>query len=107
MKRSLVVLAAAALAGLAGCYWTPAPDINAQPFAYRTGSGVIESVTTAPKPFTAAAGGSAPASPYEPTLYRLKIRMNDGRTQYLDTDSTEFRTGDRIRLTDERLIEKP
>jgi hypothetical protein len=49
----------------------------------------------------AAAGGSAPDA-----LYRLKIRMDNGRTQYLDTSSAEFSAGDRIRLTDERLIEK-
>jgi len=98
MKRAIVVLAAAGFAGLAGCYWTPQSDIN-QPFAYRTGTGVVESVTSAPKPFSAAAGGSAPE-----TLYRLKIRTDDGRTQYLDTDSTDFRAGDRIRLTDERQI---
>ena len=101
MKRPIVVLAAAGLAGLAGCYWTPQPDVAAQPFAYRTGSGIVESVTTAPKPFTAAAGASAPD-----TLYRLKIRMDNGGMQYLDTSSAEFRAGDRIRLTDERLIEK-
>jgi hypothetical protein len=101
MKRSLVVLAATGLAGLAGCYWTPQPDRTSQPFAYRTGSGVVESVAPAPQPFMAAAGGSAPDA-----LYRLKIRMDNGRTQYLDTSSAEFSAGDRIRLTDERLIEK-
>ncbi len=106
MKRSLVVLAATGLAGLAGCYWTPQSDIAGQPFAYRTGSGVVESVTPAPKPFAAAAGGSASASPYEPTLYRLAIRMDDGRLQYLDTESTEFTRGTLVRLRDERLIEK-
>jgi hypothetical protein len=47
----------------------------------------------------AAAGGSAPDQ-----LYRLKIRMDDGRTQYLDTDSTGFAPGTRVQLTDERLI---
>lgn len=104
MKRSIVVLAAAGLAGLAGCYWTPQPDIAGQPFAYRTGSGVVESVKPAPNPFTAAAGGSAAAS--EPTLYRLTIRMDNGRRQYVDTESSEFTRGTRVRLTEERLIEK-
>jgi len=98
MKRSVVALA---VASLAGCYWTPQSDIAAQPFAYRTGPGVVESVAPAPKPFTAAAGGSV-----SETIYRLKIRMNDGRTQYLDTDNAEFRAGDHVRLTDERVIEK-
>ena len=99
MRRSIVVLAVVSLAGCAAN--ARQTDITGQPFAYRTGSGVVESVAPAPKPFMAAAGGSAPDA-----LYRLKLRMDNGRTQYLDTDSTEFRAGDRIRLTDERLIEK-
>jgi len=99
MKRTLV---AVAFTSLAGCAWmyTPQTDVTGQQFQYRTGNGVVESVTTAPRPFMAAAGGSAPE-----TLQRLKIRMDDGRIQYLDTDSTEFAPGARIRLTDERLIE--
>jgi hypothetical protein len=101
MKRSIFILSAAGLAGLAGCYWTPQSDIAAQPFAYRTGPGVVESVAPAPKPFMAAAGGSAPEN-----LYRLKIRMDDGRMQYLDTENAELTRGTRVRLTDERLIEK-
>jgi hypothetical protein len=31
--------------------------------------------------------------------------MDDGRIQYLDTDSTAFPAGTRIQLTDERLIQ--
>jgi len=105
MKRHLAVIA---FAGLAGCAWyAPQTDISGQPFSYQAGNGVVESIGRAPAPFTAAAGGSAPASPYEPALYRLKIRMDNGRVQYLDTDSTEFTRGTRVRLTDERLIEKP
>ena len=104
MKRSLAALA---FVSLAGCAWyTPQTDITGQPFAYRTGSGVVESVSRAPAPFTAAAGGTAPSSAYEPALYRLKIRMDSGRIQYIDTESTEFTRGTRVRLTDERLIEK-
>ena len=102
MKRTLVALAAVSFAGLAGCAWmyTPQTDITGQQFQYRPGTGVVEAVTPAPRPFMAAAGGSAPDN-----LYRLKIRMDDGRTQYLDTDATEFKPGTRIQLTDERLIQ--
>lgn len=98
-------IAAIAFAGLAGCAWmyTPQTDVTGTQFQYRGGSGVVESVAQAPTPFSAAAGGSTAPD----VLRRLKIRMDDGRTQYLDTDSTEFKVGDRIRLTDERLIEKP
>ena len=74
-----------------------------QSLTYRSGNGVVESVSTAPRPFTAAAGGSA--APDAP-LYRLKVRMDSGQVQYIDTDATEFTRGTRVRLTDERLIEK-
>lgn len=100
MNRTLVALAFSSLAGCAWMY-TPQSDVAGSQFQYRPGSGVVESVSRAPRSFTAAAGGSGPEAPY-----RLKIRMNDGRTQYLDTDSPEFSAGDRIRLTDGRLIEK-
>lgn len=101
MKRSLAFLA---FSSLAGCAWmtTPQTDVTGTQFQYRPGSGVVESVAPAPKPFMAAAGGSAPDD-----LYRLKIRMDDGRIQYLDTDSADFPQGTRVRLTDGRLIEKP
>lgn len=103
MKRTF---AAVAFASLAGCAWmyTPQTDVSGQQFQYRPGNGVIESVTRAPAPFTAAAGGSA-AAPDQ--LNRLTVRMDDGRRQYIDTSDTGFQPGMRIRLTDERLIEKP
>jgi hypothetical protein len=101
MKRTLV---AVAFASLAGCAWMYAPqaDLAGQQLQYRPGSGVVESVARAPAPFASAAGGSAAPD----ALYRLKIRMSDGRIQYLDTGSSEFAPGTRVRLTDERLIEK-
>ena len=102
MKRALVVVA---FAGLAGCAWmyTPQTDITGQQFQFRPGTGVIESVARAPAPFTAAAGGTATAPDQ---LNRLKIRMDDGRVQYLDTSDTGLAPGTHVRLTDERLIEK-
>jgi hypothetical protein len=98
MKRTIALLA---FTGLAGCNWmyTPQADITGQQFQYKTGNGVVESIAPAPRPFVAAAGGSAPGE-----LYRLKIRMDDGRIQYLDTDTLEFAPGTRVQLTDERLI---
>jgi hypothetical protein len=102
MKPSLAVLAAVSFS-LAGCAWyAPRTDVG-QSLTYRSGNGVVESVSTAPRPFTAAAGGSAPDAP----LYRLKVRMDNGQVQYIDTDATQFTRGTRVRLTDERLIEKP
>ncbi|HUQ25035.1 MAG TPA: hypothetical protein VM140_05140 [Burkholderiales bacterium] len=104
MKRALAVLA---FSSLAACAWTTnQTDITGQQLSYRTGTGVVEAINPAPKPFTVAAGGTAPTSPYEPSLNRLTVRMDDGRRQYIDTESTEFTRGTRVRLTDERLIEK-
>ena len=103
MKRTLVAVAAFSLgSSLAGCSWmyTPQTDITGTQFQYRPGTGVVESVARAPMPFMAAAGASAPE-----TLNRLKIRMDDGRIQYIDTDAAPD-PGTRVRLTDERLIEK-
>lgn len=103
MKRTLVALAAFSLAGsLAGCAWYPSQsNVASAQFQYRPGSGVVESVAAAPRPFMAAAGGSAPDN-----LYRLKIRMDDGRMQYIDTSDGALAPGTRVRLTDGRLIER-
>ena len=112
MKRSLLALAAVSFAGLAGCAWmyTPPADTAGTQLQYRPGTGVVEAVNPAPMPFTAAAGGT-PASAgatgaAAERLNRLTIRMDDGRRQYLDTDSSEFTRGTRVRLTDARLIER-
>ena len=112
MTRSLAALAAVSFAGLAGCAWmyTPQTDITGTQLQYRPGNGVVENVATAPMPFTAAAGGT-PASAgasgaAAERLNRLTIRMDDGRRQYIDTDSSEFTRGTRVRLTDARLIER-
>ena len=107
MKRSLAALAFASLAGCAWMY-TPQTDVTGTQFQYRPGTGVIESVTRAPAPFSsmsggAAAGGTAPAPDQ---LNRLAIRMDDGRRQLIDTSDTGFAPGMRVRLTDSRLIEK-
>jgi hypothetical protein len=101
MKRTLVAIV---FGSLAGCSWmyTPQKDTTGGQFQYRPGGGVVESVKPAPKAFGAASGGSAPE-----TLYRLKILMDDGRIQYVDTDKADFTPGTRVRLTDARLIEKP
>jgi hypothetical protein len=103
MKRTLVAIAAASLAGLAGCAWYP-PQSNVADaqLQYRPGTGVIESVAPAPRPFVSAAGGTTAPD----ALYRLKIRMDDGRLQYIDTSDSAFAPGTRVRLTDGRVIER-
>ena len=110
MKRSLAALAAVSFAGLAGCAWmyTPPADTAGSQLQYRPGTGVVEAVNSAPIPFTAAAGGTSAGSSGAASerLNRLTIRMDDGRRTYLDTDSSEFTRGTRVRLTDARLIER-
>jgi hypothetical protein len=107
MKRSIVAFAAVSTSiGLASCAWmyTPETDVSGTQFQYRPGTGVVESVTRAPAPFTAAAGGGSAQAGVP--LNRLTIRMDDGRRQYIDTESGDFTRGTRVRLTDGRLIEK-
>lgn len=105
MKRTITMTAAVlAFSSLVACAWTTnQTDITGQQLSYRTGTGAVESVNPAPRPFMAGAGGSDPETP----LYRLTIRMDDGKRQYIDTDNAGFTRGTRVRLTDERLIEKP
>jgi hypothetical protein len=65
------------------------------------GYGVVESVTAvtpvAKKPAdeSASAGSSAPAR----KRYRVRVRMDDGRTQVRDIPTREFAKGDRVLLT--------
>lgn len=107
MIRRALPLAILAALGLSACgtgpkrMGEPAPRAAAAPsqsptqsLAYRAGSGVVQSVTPAPR--MASAGGTAPvtttraepvssAGATAPGQYqRLAIRMDDGRVQYVD-----------------------
>ena len=102
----LAVLAASAAVTLGACSTppqtggpvrlNPAIVTNVQP--YKSGNGVVQSVS--PAPVMAGAGSSA-----EPRL-RLEIRMDDGSIQYVDTPSREFTRGMRVTLTEDRLIQR-
>lgn len=92
---------------------------------FRPGLGTITNVVVTPSPMGAAYGGTATGAsghvagtsatdrPEPPVgtpsssagrLNRLTIRMDDGSTQYIDTDSNEFSKGRRIELTSDRMI---
>jgi hypothetical protein len=94
---------------------------------YRAGRGTVENVILAPAPMGSAYGGTATgASGHvagtsatdrpEPRvgvpsssagrLNRLTIRMDDGSTQYIDTDSNEFARGTRVELSADRTIRR-
>lgn len=84
------------------------PKIVAQELPYQAGMGVIQAAVPRPAPITAGAGATSSANPRATTqkpvdAVRLTIRMDNGRTQYVDMSSTEyqrdFRIGQRVELT--------
>lgn len=102
------VLAAAVLAGCA----TSPPDNS---LAYRPGLGVVQSVREArvavPPPGGAIAGSSAAGGGYNTPIerlvrprwtegYQLTLHMDDGTTQAVTQNSSEFHAGDRVQVTD-------
>jgi hypothetical protein len=66
--------------------------------ALRAGFGRVESITAVP----AAAGGQT-AKPSS----RVVMRMEDGSTQYFDTQATGMAIGDRIEITANRTMRHP
>jgi hypothetical protein len=79
-----------------------APQIIPQTHPYIAGTGTVQSLTRMPEPLSAAAGGSAAPA----TMHRLGVRMDDGRFQYVDVDTTEFTVGSRIQLGPDMLIRR-
>lgn len=118
MKRLALAAPLSVLAALfaAGCT-TPGPNSPAntsmapvaQPVAYWAGTGVVQAV--GPAPGAIMAGPNTPSSRDSSTsresgLYRLAIRMDDGRMMYVDTPSPEFRAGTRVELTGNNEIRR-
>ena len=136
MNRITIPLSIIAIAAAAACSQPtvrPAMEPTAAPIvpqavSYRAGTGVIENVLLTPGPISGATGGTAtgasahPAgtsatdrpnppvgaqSSYAGRLNRLAIRMDsDHQIQYIDTDTNEFKKGDRIELTSDRMIRR-
>ncbi|HEX4927725.1 MAG TPA: hypothetical protein VFV74_06970 [Burkholderiales bacterium] len=71
---------------------------------YYAGQGVVVAVSAAPAPVSSVAGGTVAAASTEPAPYRLAIRMDNGTTQYVDTDNADIRVGTRVELTPDRTI---
>lgn len=106
MTRTVASAAILAL-GLAACMSQPPRQearIATQEMPYRAGQGVVVAVTPTPAPVTAAAGGTVAAASTTPMPYRLAIRMDNGATQYVDTDSTNVRPGERVMLGEDHTI---
>lgn len=99
---TLAVIAAAAVTTLAACGTTPparTPTIVTNEVPYQPGMGTVQAVTQTPVLAVAGAGASATSEP----LKRLHVRMDNGRTQYIDTVSS-VRPGARVELTSDRKI---
>ena len=128
MKQLAIPLSILAVATLGGCMTYeatrpadtfPRASIAPQPIAYTVGTGTITQVATSPSYYgTAAAGTTAPrtssiansaganisGASANSAYNRLVIRMDNGATQYIDTDSNEFRSGMRIEVLPDHTI---
>ena len=126
MIRLALSLGTLAALGLAGCttYYDPAPatpvtttsgapvvssssappPVAAQTASgYRTGFGIVESISLVTLPASAAAGGTLP--PVVSGPYRITMRMDDGNVQTMITDNRAVLVGDRVHiLSDGRVI---
>jgi hypothetical protein len=134
MKTLTLSFATAALT-LAACApvtvsppYSSAGVIDPQLAVYQTGFGTITGEFSAPSPMTAASGGTGSGGLLQPQtgtsstdrleapfptpsnsanrITRLAVRMDNGATQYVDTDSTEFKKGMRVQLTPDHIIQK-
>ena len=120
MRLAFAVPVVAALLA-AGCT-SPGPNNRAstsvapvaQPVPYWAGTGVVQTVTPAPAPLAAAGGAtaaqsrnpSATTTPATSGMYRLGIRMDNGRMMYVDTPSADFSPGTRVQLSENNEIRK-
>ena len=110
MNRLALPLSILAVTTIAGCAMPvrqaniipPAPAIQPQSTLFETGTGVVQSVIAAPGRMGAAAGSSAGSNE---RMIRLAIKMDrSGVMQYVDTDSSDFRPGMRVELTNDGKI---
>ena len=114
MKKLAIPLSILAVATLGGCITYerdrpadtfPRASIAAQPVAFQAGNGTVTHIAASPSYIRSAAAGSSADSvrPGYP-LNRLTIRMDSGALQYVDTDTNELRSGERVELLPDRTI---
>lgn len=123
MTRLALVAPIAVLTALfAGCASRgpaePASPVAIKPIEqpYRAGTGVVQAVTPAPRAVVAGPAATTSAAPAtsarspavisQTEMQRLRIRMDDGRTVYVDTPSREFKAGERVLLSDANEIRR-
>lgn len=108
MRPYRLSLIAAAFAAT-GCVSVAPPDNT---YAFRPGTGTVQSAQEAR---VAIPGGTAPRTPLQDLAkprwidgYQLALRMDDGTTQAITQDSSEFHAGDRVQVTPEgRMLKLP
>lgn len=113
MTRIAVPLTILAAAVLAACT-SPGPNnpasatIATQQMPYWAGSGVVQSRTAAPAAMASSGNSVSAASTAAPSgnLYRLGIRMDNGRMMYVDTPSTDIPVGTRVQITENYEIKR-
>lgn len=69
------------------------------PAPLQAGYGRVETIVPVP---SSAAGGTVPS-----TTKRVGVRMDNGVTQYLDTDATGLSVGDRVQITSNGYMRHP
>lgn len=83
----------------------PHASIKPQELPYKAGAGRVEKIVhlTAPVP-AAATGGSAPDPADARRPVRVTVRMDDGTVQYINTERAELQEGQRVVLSESRVI---
>jgi hypothetical protein len=82
-----------------------APSSTASASAWKSGAGVIQTISlgTPAAQASASAGGTSSSAASGP--YRMTLRMDDGSLQTLVVDNRAFLVGDRVQVTPEgRMI---
>lgn len=80
-----------------------APATQTTSSGYRSGYGIVESISLVTLPAAASAGGTLP--PVVSGPYRVTVRMDEGSIQTMIVDNRAFLVGDRLQImSDGRLI---
>jgi hypothetical protein len=91
MRRSALSLIVYAALGCA-----QAADQATPPSQERPGYGVVESVTPVPREESSSTGATQPGIGH---AYLIRVRMSDGSVQIRSQKGRNFKTGDRVLLT--------
>jgi len=105
VRPLLLALLASTLAACSTFHGGASPEGTiVSPGNFRSGSGVISSVSVLPNANENAAAGASDKRP-DRNLYRVALQMDNGGFQQVDTDNASFMAGQAVELTnDGRLV---